>query len=168
MGIRRRPRLPPVLRSRPPSSSPYTNPWSRWTPRQTARNGRKGKVKVRFEDGAHPGLEEYVSTRQLVCAWSERKAVARDEDRAARLDDYVRRSGIGERALVEATNAVLASSSEPGAAAEAITALDERELQRILDRAGIETDPVGLHAMACRNRRGMIHMPLGAAIGVAK
>lgn len=28
--------------------------------------GRKGKVKVRFEDGPHPGLEEYVSTRQIV------------------------------------------------------------------------------------------------------
>ena len=30
--------------------------------------GRKGKVKIRFEDGPHPGLEEYVSTRQLVVA----------------------------------------------------------------------------------------------------
>ena len=28
--------------------------------------GRNGKVKVRFEDGPHPGLEEYVSTRQLI------------------------------------------------------------------------------------------------------
>lgn len=31
--------------------------------------GRKGKVKVRFEDGPHPGLEEYVSTRQIVVPW---------------------------------------------------------------------------------------------------
>jgi hypothetical protein len=28
--------------------------------------GRKGKIKIRFEDGPHPGLEEYISTRQLV------------------------------------------------------------------------------------------------------
>jgi len=28
--------------------------------------GRKGKIKIRFENGPHPGLEEYVSTRQLV------------------------------------------------------------------------------------------------------
>ena len=28
--------------------------------------GRKGKIKIRFEDVPHPGLEEYVSTRQLV------------------------------------------------------------------------------------------------------
>jgi hypothetical protein len=27
--------------------------------------GRKGKIKIRFEDGPHPGLEEYISTRQL-------------------------------------------------------------------------------------------------------
>jgi hypothetical protein len=130
--------------------------------------GRKGKLRVRFEDGDHPGLEEYVASRQLVCAWSERKAVVRDEDGAARLEDYVRESGIGARALVEATSAVLASSGEPGAAAEAITAMNEGELQRILDRAGIKTEPADLHSMAYRDRHGMIHMPLEAAIGVAK
>jgi len=27
--------------------------------------GRKGKVKIRFEEGPHPGLEEFVSTRKL-------------------------------------------------------------------------------------------------------
>jgi hypothetical protein len=27
--------------------------------------GQKGKVKIRFEDGAHPGLEEYVSDREM-------------------------------------------------------------------------------------------------------
>jgi hypothetical protein len=130
--------------------------------------GRKGKLRIRFEEGVHPGLEEYVASRQIVCIWGQRSAVLRDEDRGARLGDYVRQSGIGERALVEATTAVLASSGEPGAAAEAITALDERELQRILDRAGIATDPADLHAMAYRDRYGMIHMPLEAAIGVAK
>jgi hypothetical protein len=28
--------------------------------------GRKGKIKIRFEDGAHPGLEEYISTRREI------------------------------------------------------------------------------------------------------
>jgi hypothetical protein len=82
--------------------------------------GRKGKVKVRFEDGQHPGLEEYVATRQLVCVWGQREQILRDEERAARLEDYVRRSGVADRALVEATAAVLVSSGEPGAGAEAI------------------------------------------------
>jgi hypothetical protein len=49
---------------------------------------RKGKIKVRFEDGPHPGLEEYVTTRQIICPWGERKAVLRDEQRAARLVEH--------------------------------------------------------------------------------
>jgi hypothetical protein len=36
--------------------------------------GRGGKVKVQYEDGPHPGLEEYVSTRQLIVPWGERQA----------------------------------------------------------------------------------------------
>lgn len=50
--------------------------------------GRKGKLKIRFEDGPHPGLEEYVSSRQIVIAWGERRALLRDEEREARLADY--------------------------------------------------------------------------------
>jgi hypothetical protein len=34
--------------------------------------GRKGKLKVRFEDGPHPGLEEYVSTRRHLCGLPRR------------------------------------------------------------------------------------------------
>lgn len=34
--------------------------------------GRKGKVKIRSEEGPHPGLEEYVASRQLVVPWGER------------------------------------------------------------------------------------------------
>jgi hypothetical protein len=130
--------------------------------------GRKGKLKVRFEDGPYPGLEDYISTRQLVCPWGERRAVLRDEERAARLEEYVRRSGLADAALVEAASSVLAASGEPSASAEAITAMDERELQRILDRAGIDTEPVALHPLAYRDRTGWLHMPLEAAIGVAK
>jgi hypothetical protein len=48
--------------------------------------GRKGKLKVRFEDGPYPGLEDYVSTRQLVCAWGSggRSYAMRSEPRALR------------------------------------------------------------------------------------
>lgn len=52
--------------------------------------GRKGKLKVRFEDGPHPGLEEYVSSRQLVVPWGERRALLRDEELAARLEEHAR------------------------------------------------------------------------------
>jgi hypothetical protein len=49
--------------------------------------GRKGKLKVRFEDGPHPGLEEYIATRDVVCPWGQRTAVIRDEQRAERLEE---------------------------------------------------------------------------------
>jgi hypothetical protein len=49
--------------------------------------GRKGNVKIGFEDGRHAGLEEYVATRQLVVAWGQRNAVLRDEARASALAD---------------------------------------------------------------------------------
>jgi hypothetical protein len=129
--------------------------------------GRKGKVKVRFEGGPHPGLEEYVSTRQLVVAWGERKHVLRDEERAARLDEYARTRA--DRALGEAASAVLVSSGEPGAGVGAEgTAMDEGELQRIMDRAGLEGEPAGLHAYAYRDRHGQVHLPLEAAVGLAR
>src|SRR3954449_11849207 len=70
--------------------------------------GRKGKIKIRFEDGPHPGLEEYVSTRQLVVPWGQRQEVLRDEKRAAALDAHTAR--VADAALGEAASAVLAST----------------------------------------------------------
>lgn len=91
----------------------------------------------------------------------------RDEERAARLDEYART--VSDKALAEAACAVLASTGEAGAfVAELGMAMDERELQRILDRAGLTTDPVALHPLAYRDRHGQVHMPLDAAVAVAK
>jgi hypothetical protein len=57
-----------------------------------AKVGRGGKVKIRYEDGPHPGLEEYVRTMNLIVPWSERKALQRDEERHRLLDEYTGRS----------------------------------------------------------------------------
>lgn len=129
--------------------------------------GRKGKLKIRFEDGPHPGLEEYVSSRQLVVPWGERRALLRDEERAARLEGYAR--GLGDKALTEAASAVLASTGEPGAYADdTTTAMSEAELERILDRAGVYTAPADLHPLAYRDRHGHVHLPLDAVVSVAR
>jgi hypothetical protein len=129
--------------------------------------GRGGKNKIRFEEGPHPGLEEYVSSRQIVVPWGERKALLRDEERAARLEEHGR--DITDNALVEAAGAVLESTGEPGAyPGQTTTSMDEGELQRILDRAGIQTAPADLHPLAYRDRHGRIHLPLDAVVGVAK
>ena len=42
--------------------------------------GRGGKVKIRFEDGPFPGLEEYAASRQLIARWSELRPYLRDEE----------------------------------------------------------------------------------------
>jgi len=125
------------------------------------KTGRKGKVKVRFEDGPHPGLEEYVGARQIVCAWGNRKTVLRDEEREARLAEYEKERG-GDKALRDAVEAVLDATGEPGCGH------DGDELQRILDRAGIETAPADLHPLGFIDRHGRAHMPLDALASVAK
>lgn len=46
---------------------------------------RGRQCRIRYEDGELQGLEEWVQTRLLVCAWGERKAYLRDEECAGRL-----------------------------------------------------------------------------------
>ncbi len=129
--------------------------------------GRDGKIKVRFEDGPHPGLEEYVTSRQIIVPWGKRRALLRDEERAARLEEHARE--IGDKALAEAASAVLESTGEPGAyAGEKGTGMSESELQRILDRAGIEGEPEDMHPLAYTDRHGEVHLPLDAVVGLAK
>jgi hypothetical protein len=114
--------------------------------------GRKGKIKIRFEDGPHPGLEEYVSTRQLVVPWGQRHAVLRDETLAAALDAHAVQ--VADPALGEATSAVLESTGEPGAGATALgTMMSESGLQRIIDRAGLTSAPAVLCARVPRSPR---------------
>jgi hypothetical protein len=129
--------------------------------------GRRGKLKVRFESGPHPGLEEYVSTRQIVVPWGQRNAVLRDERLSAALDDYSR--GRGDPALGEAASAILESTGEPGAGAAADgTMMSEAELQRVCDRAGLTKTPADLHPLAFRDRRGDVRLPLDATVELAR
>ena len=129
--------------------------------------GRKGKIKVRFETGPHPGLEEYVATRQLVARRSERRALLRDEQREQRQREYAHTMRDG--ALVEAASAVLTATGEPGGGADpAVTVFSRAELQRILDRAGLDTAPEQLHWLAYRDRHDRIHLPLDAVVMVAR
>jgi hypothetical protein len=43
--------------------------------------GRGGKHLVQHVSGPHPGLEEYLHSRQFICAWKDAKALIRDEKR---------------------------------------------------------------------------------------
>jgi hypothetical protein len=130
--------------------------------------GRGGKVKIRWEEGPHPGLEEYISTRQIVVRWGERRRLLRDEEREQRIEQHLRDHG--DRVVAQAASAVLASSGEMGAHVGDLgyLCMDEGELQRIADRAGV-TDPLDrLHPLGFRDRLGQIHLPLEAAESLAR
>jgi hypothetical protein len=128
-----------------------------------AKVGRGGKVKIRFEDSPHPGLEEYVRTANLVVRWGDRAAVLRDEERSRRIDEHARQSR-ADSAIVEAVSSILESSGEPSAgAATGGLEMPQSELERIMRRAGIEGDFASLHYLAFRNRRGEVEMPLDGA-----
>jgi hypothetical protein len=130
--------------------------------------GRKGKIKVRFDDGPHPGLEEYISTRQLVVPWSQHRAFLRDEEREALIDEHCRE--VGDRVIAEAATTVLAASGEPSAYAGELgyLCMPEDELQRIADRAGIDARLTDLHLLGFCDRANQIHLPFEAAVAIAR
>jgi hypothetical protein len=124
-------------------------------------------IKVRFEDGPHPGLKEYVATRQVLCPWGQREAVVRDEERAARFAEHARE--VRDHALAEAASAVLESTGEQSAyCSDDGAQMSESDVQRILDRAGLTDSPADLHPVAYQDRSGLIHLPLDAAVRLAK
>jgi len=93
--------------------------------------------------------------------------VLRDEKLAAALDAHA--AQVADPALGEAASAVLASTGEAGAGADAAgTAMSESELQRIIDRTGLTAAPTELHPLAYRDRHGNVHLPLEAAVALAR
>ena len=129
--------------------------------------GRKGAIKVRFEDEPHRGLEEYVRTRQIVVLWAERQAFLRDEQRMQTLDEHALRWR--DSAIEEAVGTILGSSGEPSAGAgRGVVAMPEEEIRRIMVRANMTGDPADLHPLAFRARSGEVYLPLEAGEAIAR
>lgn len=127
--------------------------------------GRGGRIKVRYEDGPHPGLEEYVHSRQMVVSWSERKRLLRDEEREARLEE----AEVGDSAHAEAVATVLGSSGEPSAWAEADgLTMPVAEVERLMSRAGLDGEPAQLHPLGFVDRHGDVHLPFAGAERLAR
>ena len=127
--------------------------------------GRRGHIKIRHEEGEHPGLEEYANTRQLVVPWGEVKALLRDEERLERISETV----VGrDSARQEAISTVLAASGEPSAYCGEWLSMPEDELQRFIDRAGLDESPTDLHPLAFKDRHGEVHVPIDGAERLAR
>ncbi len=96
----------------------------------------------------------------MVTTWGDRKALLRDEEREKRLAEY--EQSHGDKAVGDAIDAVLAATGEPG------SGYHEAELERILDRAGVDTPPANLHPLAYVDRHGVAHLPQEALAAVSK
>lgn len=129
--------------------------------------GRGGKVKIQYQDGPHPGLTEYVSTRQLIVPWGQRRGYLRDEDRYEQLK---RTAGeYTDSAIATAVEAIMEATGEDEAMPMAYGMEISREaLQRLLDRAGIDGDPLRLDHAAYTDRFGRIHLPWQAVEMIAR
>lgn len=53
---------------------------------QVLSAGRKGKIRVRYEEGEYTGLDEWVRSKQIACRWAQRRNWLRDHEHKLRLD----------------------------------------------------------------------------------
>jgi hypothetical protein len=120
---------------------------------------RSGKAKVRWLEGEREGLEEWLSTRCLICPWGERKAFVRDEERAA----AIRAASEEIDAVVEeAISAVMESTGESGGFMREWSDPPER-VRRLWARARLDGDPLE-EPLAYVDRRGWAHLSAATAL----
>ncbi|MBF4766609.1 hypothetical protein ISU10_02365 [Nocardioides agariphilus] len=103
----------------------------------------KAQVKVRHENGSLAGLEEWVRTRDLACAWSDLATLVRDQARAARLD--AADSQVWDQVTAEAISAVMIASGEYNGFARSWNTLPNTA-RRFWARAGLDGSPLEHHA----------------------
>jgi len=111
----------------------------------------KDQITIRHETGPLTGLEEWVRTRNLACAWSDRTAYLRDQERSARLAGFD--SQVGDRVTDDAISAVLTASGEYTGFAEPWTT-DPDSAGRFWARAGLDGSPLEHHQANYVDRDG--------------
>ncbi len=125
---------------------------------------RKGQVQVRHADGDLQGLTEWISTRIIVCLWSDRKAFLRDEREETALREYSdpARREVEERAL----SFVLTATGEEGGFSRTWT-LDRDKAERLWARAGLK-DPAEREPYSYVDRDGQLHVTYQTTMKFAK
>lgn len=127
---------------------------------------RSGRWKVEWIE-PNPGLVDYVRSRNLVCAWKDRRALLRDEENEQRLTLHVADHWPGDdSALARALDTVMESTGEFGCNVHrGVLTAEPETLQRLTDRAGIElAEP----AASYRDRFGMVHYPFDSAVDLCR
>ena len=126
---------------------------------------RSRQSRIRYLDGELEGLEEWVPSRIIACAWGDRKSLLRDEERAAEL-----RKADGEvwdAVTEEAISTVMTASGEyTGYLREWDT--DPASAQRYWNRAGLSGSPLEDHPRNYQDRHGTWHLTFATALRAAE
>jgi len=125
---------------------------------------RGGKAKIRWEQGDLDGLVEWVSTRQLISSWGERKRCILDREKQAALDRQS--EAMFDRVVEDAISHVLTATGEEGGFQRS-WALAPAKAERLWQRANLVGDPRNEpHAFV--DRFGELHLGYASALRFAK
>lgn len=121
----------------------------------------RDQARVKFETGKLAGLEEWVRTRHLACAWGNRKALSRDEERSARLRAVD--AELWDPVYEEAVNAVMTASGEYTGFLRRWST-DSGSATRFWKRGGLDGSPLDDHAANFVDRNGEWQLSFETAI----
>lgn len=130
---------------------------------EVIEHARGTKWKVRFLDEPNPGLVDYVTSKQIICTWTDRRKYTRDEERLAALEALDGNVWDGHP-REQAVSLVLLSTGERGAEVyRGRLSITPDRLQRIMARAGLEGTVSDLDPMAFVDRHGEVQVPFRGA-----
>ncbi len=103
---------------------------------------RPGRCMVEFVGPPHPGLVDYVRSRDLICKWTDREALLRNERRLSRLRDQVLGNWPGEGPYDTAVMYVLDATGEEVGTVRGVLSARPEVFERLWARIDKEA-PVG-------------------------
>jgi len=122
---------------------------------------RGRQCRIRYDEGEYRGMEEWVPTRQLMCRWGQRKALARDEERAAYLAEADTQTW--DQVTDDAVSAVMTASGEYGGFGRSWDT-DPASAERYWARAGLTGSPLQDHPANYADRHGTWHLTFSTAV----
>lgn len=127
---------------------------------------RSGRWKVEWID-PNPGLVDYVKSSNIICRWSDRKAVLRDEKRQAVLNAIADRDSPDyDSPITRAVETVLDATGEREIHVhKGIFTYQSAVLERVADRAGV---PTPTSNSGYKDRRGWSHLPFQCGLDLAR
>ena len=115
----------------------------------------------------NPGLLHYVESRQLVCAWGDRKAFLKEEEQEARLKGQNDQNGYSKDSPVDrAMHCVFESLGDEIQYNNGVLSGSVEAIARVKNRARVEASKQSPYAYV--DRAGRMQLPLGDAVALAR